>query len=66
MAINDYRISSRRLGPDESTEGVVVFDRPAFKEARERLLLEIAEAEAIDRPVLVPIAFVSPAREVAK
>jgi len=26
------------------------------------LLLEIAQAEAVDRPVLAPIAFVSPAR----
>jgi len=62
VAIKDYRMNSRRLGPGESTEGVVVFDRPALKEARERLLLEIAQAEAVDRPVLAPIAFVSPAR----
>ena len=55
-------MNSRRLGPGESTEGVVVFDRPAFKEARERLLLEIAQSAAVDRPVLAPVAFVSPAR----
>ena len=60
VAIKDYRMTSRRLAPGASTDGVVVFERPAFKEARERLLLEVAQAEEVDRPVVAPIAFVGP------
>jgi len=39
-----------------------MFERPAFKESRERLLLQVAQVEEVDRPVLVPIAFVAPAK----
>lgn len=60
VAVRDYRITTRRLGPGERADGVVVFDRPSFKESSERLLLEVAQAEAVDRPVLAPIAFVAP------
>lgn len=66
VAIKEYRINSRHLVPGESTDGVVVFERPAFKESRERLLLEIAQAEEVDRPVLATIAFVGPAKGAAK
>jgi hypothetical protein len=66
VAIKDYRMNSRHLGPGESTDGVVAFERPAFKESRERLLLEIAQAEEVDRPVLAPIAFVGLAKGAAK
>ena len=66
VAIKDYRLSARRLPPGARTEGTVVFERPAFKESRERLLLQIAQAEAVDRPVLAPIAFVAPAKGAAK
>ena len=61
VAIKDYRMTSRRLAPGASTDGVVVFERPAFKEARERLLLEVAQAEEVDRPVMAPITFVGSA-----
>jgi hypothetical protein len=43
-----------------------VFDRPTFKESRERLLLAVAQAEEVDRPVLAPIAFVAPVSGGAK
>lgn len=66
IAIKSYRMTSRRLAPDASTDGVVVFERPAFKEARERLLLEIAQAEEVDRPILLPIAFVGAAKGATK
>jgi len=39
----------------------VIFERPTFKESGERLLLEIAQAEEVDRPVLAPITFVASA-----
>ncbi len=62
VAIRDYWLSARRLGPGERADGIVVFERPSFKESNERLLLGVAEAEAVDRPVLAPIAFVAPLR----
>jgi hypothetical protein len=38
----------------------VVFDRPSFKESSEQMLLQVAQAEGVDQPVLVPVAFVAP------
>jgi len=66
VAVKDYRLAARRLRPGATTEGTVVFERPAFKESREQLLLQIAQAEEVDRPVLAPIAFVTPAKGAAK
>jgi len=66
VAVKDYRMTSRRLPPGATTEGTVVFERPAFKESREQLLLQIAQAEEVDRPVLAPIAFVAPSKGRAK
>jgi hypothetical protein len=60
VPIKDYRITSRRLAPGARADGIVVFERPTFKESRERLLLAVAQAEEVDRPVLTPIAFVAP------
>ena len=60
VAIKDYAITTRRLAPGAKAEGVVVFERPNFKESSERLLLSVAQAEEVDRPMLVPIAFVAP------
>jgi len=62
VAIKDYWITSRRLAPGARADGIVVFDRPTFKESREKLLLAVAQAEEVDRPVLAPIAFVAPAK----
>jgi hypothetical protein len=59
VAIKDYRMTARRLAPGARADGVVVFERPSFKESSERLLLAVAQAEEVDRPVLVPIAFVA-------
>jgi hypothetical protein len=66
VAIKDYWITSRRLAPGARADGIVVFDRPTFKESRERLLLAVAQAEEVDRPVLAPIAFVAPVSGGAK
>lgn len=60
VAIKDYWMSARRLAPGARADGVVVFERPSFKESNERLLLAVAQAEEVDRPVRVPIAFVAP------
>jgi len=66
VAIKDYWITSRRLAPGARADGIVVFERPTFKESRERLLLAVAQAEEVDRPVLAQIAFVAPVSGGAK
>ena len=58
VAIKDYRLTSRKLPPHARVDGVVAFERPSFKEGRERLLLHIAQTDAVDRPALAAIAFV--------
>ena len=61
VAIKDYWITTRKLAPGARADGVILFERPSFKESNERLLLAVAQAEQVDRPVLTPIAFVAPA-----
>jgi hypothetical protein len=58
VPIKSFRLTSRRLEPGERSDGVVTFERPAFKAASERLLLQIAQAEQVDRPTLAQIPFV--------
>jgi hypothetical protein len=60
VAIRDYWMTTRRLAPGARADGMVAFERPNFKESNEHLLLAVAQAEEVDRPVLAPIAFVSP------
>lgn len=57
LPITDFRMSRRRLGPDERADGVVVFQRPSFKQSNEALFLQMAESGAVDRPALAPIGF---------
>ncbi len=42
VPISEYRMTTRRLGPGERADGVVVFERPAFKESTEKLELQLA------------------------
>jgi len=60
VPISDYILALRRMGPGTRADGVVIFERPSFKESSEHLLLEIAQVEQVDHPVLVPIAFTAP------
>ena len=57
VAVSDYRMTARRLQPGQRADGVVVFERPAFKESSEKLQLQLAEAEQVDRPILLPVPF---------
>jgi len=57
VIISEYRMSARRLGPGARADGVVLFDRPAFKESGERLELRIAQADEVDHPVVLPLTF---------
>lgn len=66
LPIIDFRMSRRRVGPGERADGVVVFQRPSFKQSNEALFLQIAESGAVDRPALAPIGFgITSFREVA-
>ena len=65
LPVTDFRMSRRRLGPGERADGVVVFQRPSFKQSTETLFLQMAESCAVDRPALAPIGFgISSFREV--
>jgi hypothetical protein len=55
--ITDYRLSRRRIGPGERADGVVVFDRPPFKQSNDTLFLQVADTGGVDRPALAPIGF---------
>jgi hypothetical protein len=57
VAVSEYRMTARRLAPGERSDGVVVFERPSFKESSEKLQLQLAEAEQVDRPILLPVPF---------
>lgn len=57
LRVLDFRLNRRRLGPSERADGVVVFERPPYKQSNETLLLQVAESGAIDRPALAPIGF---------
>ena len=66
LAVIDYRLSSRRIGPGDRVDGVVLFERPPYKRSTESLFLQMAESGAVDMPALAPIGFgVSTAREAA-
>ena len=52
-----YRLSTRRVGPGKRADGVVVFERPPYKQSNETLFLQMAEAGAVDQPALAPIGF---------
>ena len=60
LEIRDYRLSETRLEAGERADGVVVFDRPNFKESTEKLFLQIAQADQVDRPILICLPFTPP------
>jgi hypothetical protein len=55
--VQAYRITQRMVSPGERVDGAVVFERPAIKQSTENLMLQIADAAAIDQPTLAPIHF---------
>ena len=58
LEIRDYRLSATRIEPGGRADGVVVFDRPSFKESTEKLFLQIAQADQVDRPILIrPVSY---------
>ena len=57
LAVIDFRMNRRRIGPGERADGVVLFERPPYKRSTETLFLQMAESGAVDRPALAPIGF---------
>jgi hypothetical protein len=57
LPVLEFRLSRWRLGPGERADGVALFERPPYKMSNETLLLQMAEAGAVDRPALAPIGF---------
>lgn len=57
LPVQDFRLSTRRLGPGARADGVVLFERPPYKQSNETLLLQVSESGAVDRPALAPIGF---------
>jgi hypothetical protein len=60
LQIRDYRLSSTRLEPGARADGVVLFDRPNYKQSSEKLLLQIAQSDKVDQPVLIQLPFTPP------
>jgi hypothetical protein len=60
VSIQDFRQNVVKLAPGERSDGVVQFSRPGFKQSREKLLLQVATADAVDHPVMIPLPFVAP------
>jgi len=57
LHVIDFRLSTRRLGAGQRTDGVVIFERPNFKQSSETLFLQVADSGAVDLPALAPIGF---------
>jgi hypothetical protein len=60
LQIRDFKLSTTRLEAGARADGVVVFDRPNFKESIEMLFLQIAQADQVDKPVLIRLPFTPP------
>ena len=62
VPIMDFRLNILRLAPGERADGAVEFTRPGFKQSKDRLLLQLATASAVDDPLLLQLPFVPPGR----
>jgi hypothetical protein len=60
LLIRDYRLSATRIEAGARADAVVVFDRPNFKQSTEKLFLQIAQADQVDRPILIRLPFTPP------
>jgi len=60
LEIRDFKLSTTRIEPGGRVDGVVEFDRPNFKQSTEKLFLQIAQADQVDKPILIRLPFTSP------
>lgn len=66
LEIRDFRLSTARLEPGGRADGVVVFDRPNFKQSTEKLSLQLAQADQVDQPILIRLPFTPPIAAISK
>lgn len=52
LTVTDFRLSTRRLGAGQRADGVMIFERPSFKQSSETLFLQVADSGAVDKPAL--------------
>lgn len=57
LAVIQSKLDRMRLGPGERANGLVIFERPSFKQSKESLFLQMADSSAVDQPALAPIGF---------
>ncbi len=60
LEIRNFKLSTTRLEAGARADGVVIFDRPNFKQSTEKLFLQIAQADQVDQPVLIRLPFTPP------
>ncbi len=60
VPVDGSKVNGRRLAPGQRADGVVAFERPGFKQSQERLLLQLASANSVDKPLLLAVPFVAP------
>jgi len=60
LEIRDFKLSTTRIEPGGRADGVVEFDRPNFKQSTEKLFLQIAQADQVDKPILIHLPFTPP------
>ena len=66
LEIREYRLSATRIEPGGRADGLVVFDRPNFKQSNEKLFLQLAQADQVDQPILIRLPFTPPIATNAK
>lgn len=57
LPVIQSKLDRVRVGPGERANGLVLFERPSFKQSKESLFLQMADSSAVDRPALAPIGF---------
>lgn len=57
LPVKAYLLTPKKLPPGARADGVLIVERPDFKQSNESLFLQIAETGAIDKPALAPIPF---------
>lgn len=60
LQVRSYRLTATRLEPGARADGVLLFDRPNFKSSTDALFLQLAQADQVDRPILVKLPFTPP------
>ena len=60
LEVRDFRLSTTRLEPGARADGVVLFDRPNYKQSTEKVYLQLAQADKIEQPILIRLPFTPP------